>query len=204
MHRRRAPSEEGLRATQVAILSSLSESRHLPASNIIDDIAADSGKTGYKILTALHEHDYVRIDKHGKIIAAYPFSIRPTRHRVKLKNGVTVFAMCAIDTLGIPPMVNSDATICSDTDSSNEVRIIFRQPEVSWDLPETVVLVGTESYTGAVADICCQYVNFFTSQTIAEAWAKAYPQIEHVVLDQSRAVQLGAAVFGTLLQQEGS
>ncbi len=63
LHRCRAPEEEGLRATQVAILSSFSESGHLPASNLIDDLAADSGTTGYEILSALHEHDYVRMDK---------------------------------------------------------------------------------------------------------------------------------------------
>jgi hypothetical protein len=103
LHRRRAPEKEGLRAIQVAILSLLSESEHLPASNSIDDIAADSGPTEYEILSALHEHDYVHMNKQGKIIAAYPFSIKPTRHRVELENGVTVFAICAINALGIPP-----------------------------------------------------------------------------------------------------
>ncbi|KAK5019263.1 hypothetical protein LTR39_000488 [Cryomyces antarcticus] len=204
LQRRRAPEKEGLRATQVAILSSLRESGNLPASNIIDDIAAESGKTGHEMLSALHEHDYVRMDKHGKISAAYPFSIRPTRHRVELKTGVAVFAMCAIDALGIPPMVDSDATIYSSTDSGDEICVTFRQQHVSWDPPEAVVLVGTESPTGAAADVCCQHMNFFASQTIAETWAKAHPEIEGAVLDQGRAVQLGAAIFGTLLRQEGS
>jgi len=204
LHRRRAPEEEGLRAIQVAILSSLSESGHLPASNLIDDIAADSGTTGYEILSALHEHDYVRMDKQGKIIAAYPFSIRPTRHSVELENGVTVFAMCAIDALGIPSMVNCNATIYSDTDSGDGVYIFFRQQQVNWYPPDTVVLIGTESPMGAAADVCCQHVNFFASQASAEDWAKAHPEIEHTISDQETAVQLGAALFGTLLRQEGS
>ncbi len=80
----------------------------------------------------------------GKIIAAYPFSIRPTRHRVELENGVTVSAMCAIDALGIPPMVNCNATIYSDTDSDDGVYIFFRQQQVNWYPPDTVVLVGTD------------------------------------------------------------
>lgn len=195
-----APDEHGLRAIQVAILSSLSESGRLPASNIVDDIAADSGKTGYEILSALHDHDYIRMDKHRNIIAAYPFSITPTRHRVELQSGVAVFAMCAIDALGIPPMVHSDATLRSRTESGDEICVIFHQQQVSWDPPDTVVFVGTASHTGAAADVCCEYVNFFVSRTIADAWVQAHPEITGTIIDQQRAVQLGATVFGTLLQ----
>ncbi|KAK4938775.1 hypothetical protein LTR66_015066, partial [Elasticomyces elasticus] len=145
LRRRRAPEKGGLRATQVAILSSLRESGNLPASDIMDDIAADSGKTGNGILSALQEHDYVRVDKYGKISVAYPFSIGPTRHRVELQNGVTVFAMCAIDALGIPPMVDSNATIYTSTNSGDEVCVTFRQQQVRWDPREAVVLGCLES-----------------------------------------------------------
>ncbi|KAK5309427.1 hypothetical protein LTR70_010296 [Exophiala xenobiotica] len=202
LQRRRAPREYGLRATQRAILSSLTASGQLPASSIIDDIATDSGKMGYDTLCTLHERDYLRLDKDGKIVAAYPFSIRPTHHRIELENGVTVFAMCAIDALGIPPMVNGDATIYSSTDSGDKIRVTFRQQQVSWNPPEAVVLLGRESSTGAAADVCCQHVNFFVSRIVAESWAKAHPKIDQTIVDQERAVQIGARIFGNLLQQE--
>ncbi|KAK5074558.1 hypothetical protein LTR70_010154 [Exophiala xenobiotica] len=192
---RRAPGEQGLRVTQFAILSSLTASGRLPATTIIEDIAGELSKTSYEILCEMHKRDYVRVDKSGSIIAAYPFSIRPTRHRVELENGVTVFAMCAIDALGIPPMANSDATIYSSTDSGIEVRVIFRQQQISWDPPETVVLIGTETPAGAAADVCCQHVNFFANRTTAEAWAKAHPEIEGTILSQGRAIQLATAIF---------
>jgi len=44
----------------------------------------DYGRKGYQVSSGLRDHDYLRIDEHGEIIAAYPFSIRPTGHRVEL------------------------------------------------------------------------------------------------------------------------
>jgi hypothetical protein len=58
-------------------------------------------------------------------------------------------------------MVNCNVTIYSDTDSGDEVYILFRQQQVNWDPPDTAVLVRTGSPMGAAADVCCQYVNFF-------------------------------------------
>ena len=199
---RRAPTAQGLRATQLVILGSLAASGQLPARSIVDDIATDWGTTGYDILSTLHEQDYLRLDDNGEIVVAYPFSVRPTRHRVELDNGATVFAMCAIDALGISSMTHSDVTIYSSTDSGDKIRVTFRQQQVSWDPQETVVILGTMSSTGAAADVCCQHVNFFVSRTAAEAWVQGHPGMDQTILDQERAVQIGAKIFGNLLQQE--
>lgn len=200
LQRRRAPCEHGLRAVQVAILKSLAWSGNVPQRNIIDNIAATTGRTGSQILRALHNHDYVRIDQQENIIVAYPFSIRATRHLVKLENGVTVFAMCAIDALGIPPMAHSDATIHSRTESGDVICVSFHGQLVSWDPPETVVVIGTVSPTGAAADVCCEYVNFFVCRTAADAWLQAHPEVTGTILDQAQAVQRGASIFGMLLE----
>lgn len=86
-------------------------------------------------------------------------------------------------------MVNCNATIYSDTDSGDEVYIFFRQQQVDWDPPDTVVLVGTGSSMGAAADVCCQHVIFFASQASVEDWAKAHLEIEHMIFGQETAVQ---------------
>jgi hypothetical protein len=40
----------------------------------------------------------------GAVAVGYPFSRTPTRHRVQLAGTPPVWAMCAIDALGIPQM----------------------------------------------------------------------------------------------------
>lgn len=49
----------------------------------------------------------------GAIGVAYPFSGRPTPHRVRLGPAAEANAMCAIDALGIPFMVGTSAEIVS-------------------------------------------------------------------------------------------
>jgi Alkylmercury lyase len=46
----------------------------------------------------------------GEITVAYPFSGRPTAHRVRFPGGHEVDAMCAIDAVGIAPMFGEPTT----------------------------------------------------------------------------------------------
>jgi hypothetical protein len=57
------------------------------------------------VLTALHDIDAIRLDPDGQIAVAYPFSATPTRHRVRIGGHVDVYAMCAIDSLGVAAML---------------------------------------------------------------------------------------------------
>ena len=50
----------------------------------------------------------------GRVVAvAYPFSGRPTRQQVELDGFPAVYAMCAIDALGIPAMAGRDGRIAA-------------------------------------------------------------------------------------------
>jgi hypothetical protein len=111
--RRLAPVEDGQQAMQQAVLRSFAATGRPPAKEALDRVAADGSLTAQEVLSALHRGDYVRLDTAGRIVAAYPFSPGPTRHRVTLPGGRTVFAMCAIDALGIPAMLDTDAKIDS-------------------------------------------------------------------------------------------
>jgi hypothetical protein len=55
-------------------------------------------------LDTLAREDLVHRGSDGEIAVAYPFSGRPTPHRVRFPGGQEVDAMCAIDALGIAPM----------------------------------------------------------------------------------------------------
>ena len=67
-----------------------------------------------------------RMPDDRSITHAYPFSNEPTSHRVQLDSGPRVFAMCAIDALGMPFMLKRDAEIessCIECGSAVRVRI---------------------------------------------------------------------------------
>jgi hypothetical protein len=57
-------------------------------------------------LAMLRRDDLVHLGGDGEITVAYPFSGVPTAHRVRFANGQEAFAMCAIDALGIAPMLD--------------------------------------------------------------------------------------------------
>ncbi len=65
------------------------------------------------LLRELHDRDVIRLDTHGAITAAYPFSAHPTAHTVAIADGPRVYAMCAIDALGMAAMLGRDTTIDS-------------------------------------------------------------------------------------------
>ena len=55
-------------------------------------------------LVALDDEDLIRI-RDGKIDVAYPFTASPTSFVVRLPDGQDRFACCAVDALGIAPMI---------------------------------------------------------------------------------------------------
>src|SRR4030095_4984160 len=63
-------------------------------------LTAPGGRDTKILLGELHDRDVIRLDEHGRIRAAYPFSGWPTTHRVEIAGGPAVYAMCAIDALG--------------------------------------------------------------------------------------------------------
>ena len=61
-------------------------------------------------LADLEAADLVRTAD-GIVTVAYPFSGTPTRQRVELDGFPAVYAMCAIDALGVPAMAGRDGKI---------------------------------------------------------------------------------------------
>ena len=87
------------RAAHQQILRSFAVTGHPP---LPDDLQVD-------VLRALHDMDAIGLTSYGEIAVAYPFSAVPTRHRVRIGERIDMYAMCAIDALGIAPMVGQDA-----------------------------------------------------------------------------------------------
>ncbi|MGH7304081.1 MAG: organomercurial lyase [Candidatus Rokuibacteriota bacterium] len=63
-------------------------------------------------LVALDDGDLIRIQA-GKIDVAYPFTASPTPFVVRLRDRRERFACCAVDALGIAPMIGQSIEIAS-------------------------------------------------------------------------------------------
>jgi hypothetical protein len=96
---------------------------------------------------------------------AYPFSNEQTAHRVRLAGGPEVFAMCAVDALGMPFMLGRDARIESQCeDCKVTVRIELHRGEMVGHAPaDTVVWLGEHAEGCVAATDLCPDLNFFCS-----------------------------------------
>jgi Alkylmercury lyase len=192
-----APAGRGLRAMQQAVLRSFVRSGVAPDLSSLARYTAPFDVP--QVLAELADGDFLCLDHAGQITAAYPFSAVPTRHRVRISDGPAVFAMCAIDALGVSAMVGSPVVIESADPSTGErVTVNVDGSASSWDPATAVVYVGRTG-AGPSASVCCGYMNFFATGAAAAAWAASHPQVTGGILGQTRALHVGIGIFGQLL-----
>ncbi|MGW1884941.1 organomercurial lyase [Streptomyces sp. NPDC001970] len=197
---RLAPVAGGLRAVQQAVLRHFAATGGAPTAGELEAAAAAHGRGAAEVLADLAVEDFLTLDDHGRIRAAYPFSAVPTGHRVRLASGIEVWSMCAVDALGIPDMLGSDAVITSaDPITGESVTVTSTRGSMTWQPATAVVYVGQRSCTGAAADVTCGALNFFTSRRTAHTWAEQHPDYTGNAVDQDRAEALGRSIFGSLL-----
>ncbi|MGW3353416.1 alkylmercury lyase family protein [Nonomuraea rubra] len=223
---RLAPAAGGLRAVHQHVLRCFAETGHAPGTAELAQAARPYGVSAEQVLAALHAADFLRLDDGGarngagQIRAAYPFSATPTPHRVQIAGGPQVFAMCAIDALGIAAMLGRDVHVTSaDPLDGRPVTVeVHAGGQARWTPAGAVVFAGQQATcdscppapapraaslsagpAAAAAEVCCGYVNFFAGPAGARAWAEDHPHVHGQVLDQAVALRLGVAIFGPLL-----
>lgn len=168
------------------------------------DDAALGGAGRDDAFRALSDVDLVQLDTDGRIAVAYPFSGRPTGHRVQLDGGPVLHAMCAIDALGIPLMTGRDGAIVSaDPGDGHPIRIERRGATWRWSPEGTVVLLAQSSSRGAAADCLCPTITFHVSRDRAMDHLRGRPELSGVVLDHAQALDNAGPSFGPLLAPEG-
>jgi hypothetical protein len=196
-----APAERGLRAVHQAVLRSFVHTGTAPDMPSLARFAAPLEVS--QLLAELADGDFLFLDPAGQIAAAYPFSAVPTGHRVQISGAAPVFAMCAIDALGISAMTGRPAVIESTDPSTGEAVTVNVDGAIStWNPATAVVYVGRTAgeCAGPSASVCCGYMNFFATQAAALAWSASHPEITGGILGQARALQTGVGIFGQLLQ----
>jgi hypothetical protein len=134
---------------------------------------------------------------------AYPFSHERTQHRVHLAGGPQVYAMCAMDALGMPFMLKCDAEIHSlCTQCQDAVTILIQHEEVRHQSPSgLVVWFPTVQGTCVAATDLCPSLNFFCSAAHLNQWCAAHPEKHGEMLTLEQALVDGRKTFEPLLQE---
>jgi hypothetical protein len=137
-------------------------------------------------LESLKEKDLVLIETDTQnIIAACPFSVIPTPHRVVLKSGKEIYALCAFDALSIPFMLDQDAVILSLCHyCKKEIKIEVKDGRITPAEPHTTLIwVSKRIGHGCTVPIKCSSMNFFCSPTYLSNWQAENPNEEGYIFN---------------------
>jgi hypothetical protein len=172
-----------------------------PSSAETDAAAARLGIDPAEAWDALAREDLVHLGSDGEIAVAYPFSGRPTAHRVRLPNGNAVFAMCAIDALGMAPMLDEPVEIMSTDPLSGDEILVRLAPDATaaWEPASAVVVAGALDPEGNACARCCAVLNFFASVETAERWLEGHQEVRGLTISMTDAISAGEAVFEGIL-----
>ena len=174
-----------------------------PSSVELRAAAEQLGLEAGSALVTLAREDLVHRGADGEIAVAYPFSGRPTAHRIRFPDGHEVDAMCAIDALGIAPMFGEAIEIESrDPLSGNEIHArVATDGSAEWSPESAVVVAGALRSQGDACCGCCPVLNFFASPASAERWLAEHPEVRGNVISMQEAAAAGQVVFGEVLTQ---
>lgn len=152
-------------------------------------------------LSRMVEEDLIELSASGVITCAYPFSATPTTHVVVVEGANAVYAMCAIDALGIPIMLQRNCRIeTSDPGSGAPILMhVTAGGDAQTEPQSAVVLSAVASGSGPLSSLCCPLVNTFASTGTAERFLKSHAELSGQILSISEALAYGAAVFGGAL-----
>lgn len=172
-----------------------------PSSAETQAAAEQLGLDLERALATLAREDLVHRGHDGEIAVAYPFSGRPTAHRVRFPGGHEVDAMCAIDALGIAPMFGQPIEIVSRDPLTGDEITAQVEPEgdVRWAPESAVIVCGAMAAEGDSCQGCCPVLNFFVSPLNAERWLAEHPQVRGTLISMREAAAAGRAVFGGVL-----
>jgi hypothetical protein len=175
-----------------------------PGHEQVCEEAERLGGDAERMLASLAREDLVHLGPDGEIAVAYPFSGRPTAHRVRFPTGHEVDAMCAIDALGIAPMFGEPIEITSIDPVTREEISVQLAPgsDSSWQPESAVVVAGVVAGAPDACSGCCQVLNFFASGESAERWIAGHPEVRGRPISIPTAIAAGRAVFGSVLEGE--
>ncbi|MBA3450182.1 MAG: alkylmercury lyase family protein [Chloroflexia bacterium] len=123
-------------------------------------------------LTTLVSGDYLALDATGQVSCLYPFSTTSTAHAVIIE-GQRRFAMCAIDALGIPAMLDEELDIdgrCVVCHAPITLRV--RPGTIVMAAPPTAMVVARRDETEPAFAACCPFTVFVCGQEHADEFMR--------------------------------
>jgi hypothetical protein len=191
-----------LQAVHQAILRHFIEMGQAPTTADLAAVLTCSPLEVEAMLTELAEKCLYRDLASGEILAAYPFSARPTPHRLRLRNGREVFAMCAMDALGVSAMLDQPVLIHSHCiHCATPILLEVQGKRLATIQPPTVVVWYQSAAADCVPAIAkCPGINFFCQAAHRGAWGQAHPDSKGDELTLATALERGARIFRHLLK----
>lgn len=173
-----------------------------PTATELGRRAAEEGLPLEEVLAGFERRDLLWLNPERTAVAvAYPFSGTATPHEVALAQSQTwVFAMCAIDALGIPFLARQPAAVRSRdpiTSESIEVRI-DPTGERRWR-PREAVVIAACSGEGPSSTCVCPHVHFVGSRERARHLAAAR-NAPTELFGIPEAIDIGSWIFSGLLE----
>lgn len=137
------------------------------------------------------------------VIAAYPLSAVPTRHRLRIGRR-TAYANCAVDALAVPPMVDEPVRIesaCAHCDAAIAVAAHAGSIIESRPAAPVVFHVSRDCCDAGPAVLSrCPHINFFCDTSHAEIWLAARPTLSGDVLPLVHAAARAQARFASTIR----
>jgi len=115
-----------------------------------------------------------------EIVSLYPISLKPTEHQITLEDGMRLFAMCAVDALGMPIMFNKNVRIVSRCEEcKHEIVLEIKNGEITFMSHPNATICSPKSQVYPAAETCCPFVNFFCSKKHADLWIAENPKLKN-------------------------
>jgi Alkylmercury lyase len=194
------------RRVHQAVFAAFISTGQPPPPAELERLIRSGGGDPHRVRAELTDADLLAFTPGGEIRAAYPFSPAPTPIRVRWDGGPQVYAMCAIDALGMSAMLGRPVAItAAEPGTGRPITVTVDGARARW-APRTAVVFSGDAGDPACpsVDRCCGYISFFTTGRAARAWARRHPEITGTVLRQAGALRIGIDTFSALLQPAGS
>ncbi len=173
---------------QVLATGAVTEPRQLAAAIGLCEVEAEAA------LDELVVGDWAGRDEQGALAALYPFSLIPTLVVVQVA-GVRRYAMCAIDALGIAPMLDREVLIESICPVSEAQLALTVAPDgVVAQTPQTVVVLYRQ-VAGPAHMNRCGVTRFFRSVDEGQQWLTTHGSSADQLLTPAEAFGRGREIF---------
>jgi hypothetical protein len=160
------------------------------------DVASLSVTTGLgetaveETLGVLHAAGAIHRADEG-VVAAYPLSGVPTRHRLHFGE-TTTYACCAIDALAVPFLVDGPVSLASEcAECGAAISVRMHGARVLAATPESLVVFYVERDCcdrGPAVLTRCPHINFFCGAGHASRWLAAHRDLVGPLLGLQEAI----------------